>query len=492
MRHQIKHKVTLELAGFAGLLLFFFALSHKNFLAFHAVSEGTSIVIAVLAFLITWMARRHIATNGYLLVIGIAYLPIAILDSYHTLAYRGMNLFADGKDANLATQLWIAARAFEATAFLAGSLFLGRRPPSPERVLAVSLGAFAVLIALIETHLFPACYIDGIGLTTFKVLSEYVISGFLLLSLALTWRHRHEIDDRLFRKLCWSIGLTIVSELCFTFYVGVYDFSNVMGHTLKVASYFLVFEGLVLKSIHEPFSILLSTSQKNAFLEEQIHLRTQELERAKDAAERANRAKSEFLAVVNHEIRTPLNAMLGITQVLNRTHLDQTQKRYLQTLEHGGQQLLAMVNDLIDHEAATSGHLKLTPGHVDLHDLLEKAMQLSKPLAQKTGLRLSCSQAPQVPRFIETDGRRLLQVLSNLLHNALKFTERGFVTLEVRLPGSTNEPKAGEAVQIEFAVRDSGIGISPEAMKTLFEPFTQANDSISRKYGGTGLGLAVC
>jgi two-component system, chemotaxis family, sensor kinase Cph1 len=216
------------------------------------------------------------------------------------------------------------------------------------------------------------------------------------------------------------------------------------------------------------------------------------LRQAAIEANKASQAKSEFLANMSHEIRTPMNAILGFTQLLEMTTLDSRQQEYLQSIAHGGENLLAIINDILDLSKLEAGELKLNASDFELRTILLSLISLFKAQADAKGLSLKLEIAPNVPDQLVGPLDRLRQVLTNLLGNAIKFTAVGGVTLTVDLQEGSGDEVSDSMVQLLFQVRDTGIGLAERDQSRIFDPFTQVDASSTRKYEGTGLGLTIC
>jgi two-component system, sensor histidine kinase and response regulator len=211
-----------------------------------------------------------------------------------------------------------------------------------------------------------------------------------------------------------------------------------------------------------------------------------ELARTRDAALESTRIKSEFLANMSHEIRTPMNGVMGMTEMLLDTTLTAEQRDYAETIEKCSSDLLAIINDILDLSKIEAGHLTFETVDFNLVELIQDTIGLETYRARAKGLKLFWLVEPSVPTLLQGDPGRLRQVLSNLLSNAVKFTQKGDVSVSV-----TGEGSGGDEATLRFSVRDTGIGVSPELRPYLFQPFTQGDNSMTRQFGGTGLGLVI-
>lgn len=266
-RPEWKILTSSEIAVSLIVMALLYLTSGYNYLLFHTLVELSITVVAGMLFMITWFSRQTIR-NNYLLFLGIAYLFIAILELLHTLAYKGMGVFPT-QSANLATQLWISARYLEGATFLIAPLMI-RKELKASSTLKVYTIITILLLASIFTGIFPACYVEGVGLTPFKIFSEYLIAGMLIGALGLLRRERTQFESPIFNMLTASIILTVFAELVFTLYVGIYGFFNVLGHFFKLFAFYFIYKAIVVTAFVKPYDLLSKNLvQKDRMLREE-------------------------------------------------------------------------------------------------------------------------------------------------------------------------------------------------------------------------------
>ena len=253
VRRMATHRI-FNISLVAGILIALYTTSFYSYLLFHSTVETFSIIIACSVFMLVWNARDYIEDN-YLMFLGIAYLFIGGLDLLHTLSYRGMGVFS-GNDANLPTQLWIIARYTESVSLFSAFYFLKRKLNVHFLFIAYIFLIGFLLGMVFYWGIFPVCYIEGYGLTTFKKVSEYAISLILLITMVRIFRNRKDFAESVFRLLILSVSCTIFSELAFTYYIDVFGFSNLVGHYFKLFSFYLIYKAIIETGLVEPYELL--------------------------------------------------------------------------------------------------------------------------------------------------------------------------------------------------------------------------------------------
>ncbi len=258
-----EHKYMTVVTVLLGIIILvgLYLTGRHNYLLFHGIGEMFSIAVACGIFMIAWNSRRFMK-NSYFLFIGIAYLFIGGLDGIHTLAYTGMGVFP-GYNTNLPTQLWIAARYLESLSLLFAPFFIGRRMRAGPMAFGYMVVSSFLLLSIFYWDIFPVCFVEGVGLTPFKKISEYVISLILVGSIVLILRKRREFDMGVLRLVVASIAVTVFSEMSFTFYVSAYGFSNLVGHFLKIVSFYLIYRALIKTGLVQPYNLLFRDLKQN-------------------------------------------------------------------------------------------------------------------------------------------------------------------------------------------------------------------------------------
>lgn len=269
------------------------------------------------------------------------------------------------------------------------------------------------------------------------------------------------------------------------------DWQGMFFFTLGILALFVVLIGTLLDYVRilqpNPF-IVLSAYILFLFFET-LHLSKRfaaVYQEVADVAAMANKAKTEFLATVSHEIRTPMNGVIGMADLLGQLPLSQEAKNYVDTIKLSGNNLVEIINDILDLSKIEAERMDLESEAFSIRQLVTQSLELLKPRAEQKNLALICEIAADIPEFVEGDATRIRQIFTNLVSNAIKFTEQGEISVKVRLLNESNDK-----VECQLEVKDTGIGIPTDRLSTLFLPFSQVDASISRKYGGTGLGLAI-
>ena len=435
---------------FAALLLGIMATRWESFLLFHTLCELFSIIVAFGIFVVAWNARR-IMGNAYLLVLGIAYLFTGMVDLLHTLAYRGMGVFPNA-DADLATQLWIAARYIESVSFLAASLLMGRVVKSNWVLAVCALGTGCLLAAIFEGF-FPTCYVEGSGLTAFKRVSEYAILVLLALSAGILLRQRRRFDPGVFGMILASIVLTMAAELVFTLYVGLEGHLNLVGHCLKVASYWLLYTAIIETGFKRPFETLfrdLKSSERELLhardrLEERVRERTAELRRLARKLLHAQEEERRLLARELHDDFTQRLAALSIAAGKLEQECDAPAEAVREGLRKVHRGLGKLSEDI--HVVSRQLHPSI------LHDLgLADALQSEcDAFFKREGVPAKC-EARDVPEKVPDEvSLCVFRVAQHALRNVAKHADASQVQVTVTV----------EDRMIVLEVRDNGVGFEP-------------------------------
>lgn len=471
-------KNSLEISSFIVLLTVLFVLSEINFLVFHSLAEIFSIVVAGTIFFITWNSRK-ILDNNYLKFLGLAYIFIGVIDLAHLLAYKGMGVWPEF-DTDLSVQLWIAARYLQALTLLIAPLTIKRKVYVRTTIAAYSSVVMLLLISIFVWQVFPTCYVEGVGLTSFKKNSEYFISAILVVSAFLLYKEREIFDRHVLRLMVFSIFTTIGSELAFTFYVSVFGFSNVIGHFLKIIAFYLIYKAIVKIGIEQPYNVIF---RSQVVMNEKLSRALEVVEVQNSQLKSLDEMKSHFMSMATHELRTPLVSIKGYTELIRSGKIGSVPQQIddmLEIVERNAEALMMLTEDLMDGQRLEEGRLKINLDRVEIQDIIKKASDEAQPFLNEKEQTLKVIVPNEMPP-IYADRMRVAQVVLNLLNNASKFTQKGdIIVLEAKESGGN----------VEVSVSDNGIGISQADIKKLFKPFPDIRHGI--KVPSTGLGLSIC
>ncbi len=451
-----------------------FLLSRSNYLLFHSLVELSSIVVAITLFSIGWNTRK-ITNNEPLTLLAISFLVIGSIDLLHTLSYKGMGVFPDA-GVDPPTQFWIAARFLESISYLLAALLLRRKLRLNVAVAITTYITVGLVLALSiwPMRLFPSCFIEGQGLTPFKVTAEYVVCFVLALSGGLFWNSRGLMPNPLLRLLLWSIALTIASEMAFTLYSDVYGITNVIGHILKFSSVILVYRALALGALQDPFNTLfreLTTSNQTLDTELAQRRRTEEELR------HANQELDTFVRTVSHDLRSPLTVITGGAEFLKMELNGQLVKEHLGLLDNistQGHHMAELLNNLLS--LASVGRIETNPETIQLGLIAAHVVDDLGPEIYAAGCSVEVREMPEMlahPTLI-------YQLFSNLIGNAIRYGANP------EKPITIEGERVGRALHLYVA--DHGKGIPEQERELIFNVFYRGADTIQKP--GTGIGLA--
>lgn len=458
----------------ATLLVGLYLLSRSNYLLFHALVELFAVAIAGGTFMVAWNSRRFLE-NGFFVVVGCASLGVAFIGVIHTLAYKNMGVFP-AADANLPTQLWIASRWLQAGALFTALFFVGCKP-HPRRTLTIIVAVTALLIASIFWwRIFPDCFVEGSGLTPFKVVSEYLFVLLLAGTILLLRRRRECFDDQVLRLLIWACGAFICADLSFTLYTDVFGVSNMAGHMFNVAGYYWIYRALIETGLMRPFDLLFRELTQSELT---LRQRTRELETANTCLETANRDLEAFNYSVSHDLRGPLTAISGRCQLLLQNYdarLAPDIRSFIEGIHGVSDQMNELITTLLDFARLGTIEPQRQPVDVSrIAEIIAGRLMLRDPERQVTFDIAPGCKVDADPQLVEI-------VLENLLGNAWKYTGRR--------PGAQIAfGVAGIGAERAFFVRDNGMGFDMAQAADLFEPFKQLHTG--NEFDGFGIGLAT-
>ncbi len=480
-----------------------YASSLYGYLLFHSLVELFCILVAFVIFVLAWHTRS-IQDNQYLLFIGIASLFVGAIELLHAFAYKGMGIFS-GYSADLPTQLWITFRYLFSLSFLAAPFFI-RGKLHAGKTFATYLVVTIVLVVSIFSGRFPSCFVEGSGLTPFKIYSEYVISLIFLAALGLLIMNRGSFDHSVLRLMAGALLASMASELSFTRYVSVYGMSNMVGHFFLLASMALIYRALVITGIVEPSSLLFRDLKKS---EEAIAQLNSALKQNVLQLEAANKELESFAYSVSHDLRAPLRAIDGFSHAIEEEHgekLGEAGRDNIRRVRAGVRNMGRLIEALLNLSQLSRCELNCV--NFDLSELVRnKAGELMRA---EPGRFVEFVAAPGIT--VHGDPLMLGAAIENLLGNAWKFTSKtphakiefGACSLrnadcgmrnvksEIRnastslsIVSMSNDLQS----EIVYFVRDNGAGFDTTYASKLFSPFQRLHSS--QDFPGMGIGLAT-
>jgi len=448
-----------------------------NFPFFHVIVELFSIVVACGIFMVSWHSRR-LHENGFFTFLGVSSLAIASIDLLHTLTYKGMGIMPTS-GAPIATQLWIAGRYLQSVSILLAFFFLRRRLRDlPLAAGFVSVTAF-VIASIFLWRIFPDCYLEGSGLTTFKIVSEYLIILMFAVSLGLLRREWSSFDPHVARLLAASFGFFMVSELVFTQYVNVYGFANQLGHLFKVAGFYCLYRGVIVIGLTRPYDLLFrELKELNRTLEQRV-VEEVAKNREKDAmlVQRDRQAAmGEMIGNIAHQWRQPLNmlalivqemAMRGGAGELTREYLDESSSLAVDLTRHMSQ----TINDFREFFRPEREKVPFSP-----REVIRNSLRLVEGSLREHRISVEVIEHGELPAVGYPN--QFAQVVLNILSNARDaLVERKVSNPLIRVELSLNAERS------VITIRDNAGGIPSDIMHRIFDPY------FTTKKDGTGVGL---
>jgi signal transduction histidine kinase len=449
---------------FYSSILFALWLLSSHYLLFHAYAEGFSIVIAIVMFIITWNSR-HVIDNYYLYFIGLTYLFVANFDFLHTLGYSGMNVFPDYDF--YANQLWVVGRFMESISLLLGFYFLKRK----KRVNAIWVMVIYAIISTIFILLilvfkvFPECFIEGVGQTPFKIVSELIIIGILSLAIVGLYKNKVRSPKGILYSLLLSFIVTIISELFFTIYIHNYGISNILGHFAKIVSFYLIYRSIIKTGINEPYQVIFNN-----------------LNEKKMELQRLNEEKTQLFSVLAHDLRNPFNGLLNLSQIIYDEYDElppEELKTFIKDIYVSSRSLFTITDNLLEWSRINLENLNIKRERVRLLEIIQKTQEMLK-------LPLESKRIKLVPMGLEdvtlmADKQSLFIIFRNIISNAMKFSFENS-----RIEITHND--LGQEVQIE--IKDYGIGMTKHKLKSLSNSLITSTPGTQHETG-TGLGINI-
>ena len=412
--------------------------------------------------------------NKYLYLVGISYLFIGSLDFLHTMTFKGMNLLPN--NVFYANQFWVATRFLEAVTLCAGFyVFKTSRKLSAELIfLFYFIISLFITFTIIVWHIFPICYIEGIGQTSFKIYTEYFIIAILFAAGYFLYQYREKFSRSVYTFLFLSLICTILSEFCFTLYVSNYSAANEFGHYFKLAAFFLIYKANVETGFLKPTALIFKNLKDS---EEKYRLAEQQLKEL-------NATKDKLFSIIAHDLKNPFTSLISFSELIYR-NADKLGTEKIKDMSfrmnNSAKQAYVLLDNLLGWSRIQTGILAPSFRTISGADLLAEAKQVADPWAQTKGIIIHIEALSTLPVF--TDPQMINTVLRNLVSNAIKFSHpNSFILIAAEDSGDN----------VVFSVTDSGVGMNEEQQAPLFRIENTLSVPGTDDERGTGLGLILC
>ena len=472
-RFRVIFKYFIPIVLVAGGIFLFHSIEKVNYLLFHTLIEFFSIVVAFSLFIITLNSRKMI-DNNYLLFFGIASLFIGFLDLMHVITYAGMNIIPPGNF--YANQFWVATRFLESLTLLTGFIFLNRNiKPFFWLIFSVYLLITTlVILSILIYKNFPTCYVEGSGQTAFKIYSEYVIILILLASLLVLFLKRAQFEKDIYHYIGLSIIFTILSEYMFTLYFSNFGLFNQFGHYFKLVSFILIYKANIETGFIRPTKIIYNSLVKSQADIDKFNKQLREQVATRD----------KFFSIIAHDLRSPLASIIMASEVMHNKVSQLSADniaRYTENIYNISKNTFSLLENLLEWSRFKTGAITVNPSDFNIRDMATRVLSLYHQTAENKNIALTTDIKDNMMVHGDTD--MINAVLRNLISNALKFTPQGGkVTLSAE--------DAGDFVRIR--VSDTGMGIKPDYINTLFDVGHVHSERGTANEKGTGLGLVLC
>jgi signal transduction histidine kinase len=487
---MIKNNIVLDYSIKISILIAILSTRLYSVLLFHTVAELFSIIIGITIFIFAWNSREYIKDDLFLFI-GIGFLFVSSLDIFHTLTYKNVGII-NNNDSNIPTQFWIAARYLESLILLAAFYHKNFRIHPLFFFLTFLVISGLSILSIVYWKIFPACYIEGSGLTLFKKISEYIICLILAISIILLIFHRDFFSKKVFIYLLFSIIFTIFSELAFTFYIGVFDVSNQIGHLLKIISFYFMFSAIIETGLKNPYELIfrnLTDSNKkyseliSRLKEEQDIFRLENIEKTKELLNiKSELASSKRLSnmgtlasKVAHELRNPLSVMKAAAYNINKKNRNNSLNKHISNIEKKIDECSYVISSLLEYTRLKKPEFQ----KISIKQVINDVIESFKLTHNEKDYKIKKYLAPIESLYIKADPIQLKQVLTNVIENSYQARDKNIIAITFRANIVFRK-------LLSITIKDSGGGIEPENINKIFDPF------FSTKAKGTGLGLTIC